>query len=126
MIDAYESKHSVIHQDDDGRFDLDTPDVELIDVLSTDVPPPVFVTADPAQRRRRAERLALASSGLTLVFFSRGWNSLSFHDRAWKLLKFWPTIVEEVGRVAQPTAFEIPPTSNKLRRLGPTCDLRPK
>jgi len=126
MLDAYDANHQIVHQDDDARFEPETTDVELFQRLGRDDPRPVFVTADPAQRRHRNERVALGESGLTVVFFGRGWNHRDFHTRAWQLLRIWPDIVQAVQRVREPGAFEITASGRKVQRLGPTRSLSGK
>lgn len=126
MIAAYDSEHDVTHQDDDARFLPTTSDVDLIETLKLDNPVPVFLTADTNQRRRPEERIALASSGLMLVFFKSGWHQYDAHTQAVKLLERWPDIVRETSRSKEPTAFEISGSGGKVERLCRTIDLLPR
>jgi len=124
MLDAYDAKNTVRHQDDDSRFDKNTTDRELLTTLANEKPRPVFLTADLNMYKRRPdERKALAESRLTVVFLRRRFHHLPFHTQAVKLLKLWPQIVMETGRARQATAFEITPAATKTERLGPTADL---
>jgi hypothetical protein len=123
MLAAYDDGNTIVHQDADNRFTPNTADVELIRALSGDMPPPVFLTADVSQRRDPVERKALADSGLTVVFFRRGWHQLSFHMQAVKLLTLWPDVVRLTTRARVPTAFEISAAARKVDDLGPTAKL---
>jgi hypothetical protein len=123
MLAAFDRLHQVTHQDDDARFDNDTPDVELIRLIAEDDPKPVLITADVTQRKDPIERKALRESQLTVVFLRRGFHQLTFHQQAVKLLTIWPEVVKHVERVREPTAFEISPAARKLDRLGATKDL---
>jgi len=118
MLDAFDARSTVRHQDDDGRFDEQTTDVDLIRGISHDDPRPVFITADfNIYKKRPDERRALAASGLTVVFLRRRFHQLDFHTQAVKLLSIWPTIVKETSRCREPTAFEVTPTAKKLDRI---------
>jgi hypothetical protein len=70
--------------------------------------------------RNPEERRALAMSGLTCVFFRKGFHSLPFHTQAVKLLTIWPEVVRETSRCTEPTAFEVTPAAKKVQRIGPT------
>ena len=124
ILDAYDTDNTIIHQDDDSRFDEATPDTLLIETLASEDPKPVFVTADIRMRRNPVERIALADSDLTVVFLRPAWHDLDFHMQAVKLLKLWPSFVEQVERCREATEFEVTPSAKKLQRLGPTCELK--
>jgi hypothetical protein len=123
MLDAYDRDNTIAHLDGDNRFSPTTPDIDWIQTIAADQPKPVLITADQRMRRDPVERHALAHSGLTIVFLRAGFHKLTFHDQAVKLLTMWPKIVELVGRVAEPTAFEITPAARKVDRLCKTKDL---
>jgi hypothetical protein len=124
MLDAYDGQHTVRHLDDDTRFPKTVSDIDMIHVLSTDNPRPVFVTADVNMRTRiPEERNALAGSELTCVFLRRGFHALPFHTQAVKLLSIWPEIVRETIRCSEPTTFEVAPAAIKVQRLCPTRNL---
>lgn len=121
MLAAYDGENTIVHLKDE--FAENTQDVDFIPELARRDPRPVYLTADLRQRRDRAERAALAESGLTVVFFKNGFNSLPMHDQAVKTLKLWPAIVEATTRARQPTAFEITPAGTKVDRVGLTREL---
>lgn len=106
MLGAFELIHNVIHQDEDGRFENDSEDIEIINTLALESPRPVWITADIAQRRVNAERAALRDSGMTIFFCKR--NNLTPHLQSLKMLAIWPTVVSRAVNVRVPTAFEIP------------------
>ncbi|MFB3892686.1 MAG: hypothetical protein ACE15C_11755 [Phycisphaerae bacterium] len=92
--------------------------------LSSETPKPVLLTADlNIYTRNPVERKALAGSGLTVVFFRRGFHKLDFHTQAVKILTIWPEITRETARCAQPTAFEVTPAARKVQRIGLTANL---
>jgi len=126
VLDAYDVQNTIIHQDDDNRFDQTTQDVVLIETIASDQPSPAFVTADQAMLRRSVERMASANSKLTIIFLRPSWNDLSFHLRTVKLMSLWPSIVQRVERCREPTAFESTSSARKLEQLCLTRDLLPK
>ena len=82
-------------QDDDGRFEIDTPDVDIIRTLAADETYRwVLVSADTRITRRPAERAVLASAGIKFFYCGRAWFKMSTHTQAWKFLRSWPQIVE--------------------------------
>lgn len=124
MLEAYDSVNTVTHQDDDNRFDQNTPDVGLIATLAGERPSPVLLTADEAMQRNVEERSALAGSRLTIVFFRPSWHDLNVHTQACKLLALWPELIKETGRCREPTAFEVTSSARKMERLCLTRELQ--
>lgn len=61
----------------------------------------IVITADLDIVRTRAERPVWKSSGLVGFFLKKGWINLTPWDQAWRLVKWWPTIVEQ-ARLAAP------------------------
>ena len=123
MLDTYDAKNSITHQDDDTRFAQIAADVDIVREIASDTPKPVLVTADEAMQTNTPERAALSASGLTIVFLKGGWHQLDFHVQAVKLLRIWPEIVKQVSRCREPTAFQISPLARKVDRLCRTADL---
>ncbi|NLF31087.1 MAG: hypothetical protein GX591_09400 [Planctomycetes bacterium] len=122
MLNHFDAGHTVSHITEDRRFQHNTPDVDIIASLAAESPRPVFLTADMSMYRKvPVERLALADSGLTIVFFRRNFDNLDFPTRAWKLVKLWPQIIAETTRCRVPTMFEITAKAEKVQSLGPTA-----
>ena len=70
MINHFDRKNNVVHQDDDSRFEDDSEDTFIIEELSRERPKPVWITADLSQRRKRTAScppyIALVESGSEL------------------------------------------------------------
>jgi hypothetical protein len=112
MLRAFDRDNNIDHEDWDKRFSHDAEDTDLIGVVAGDTPKPVWVSADLSQRKNPAERLALARSGMSLVFFRAGFNSaFSFHQQAIKIVTVWPSVVQQCQTTRQPSVFEV---SSKL------------
>lgn len=123
MLDAFDSANKVSHQDDDNRFQEQMKDTDIIRLIASDNPAPVFITSDTSMRRRPEERAALRGSSLTVVFLKRSLANLDFHRQAVKLLKVWPEIVKATKRCKEPTAFEIGPGATKVDLICKTSAL---
>lgn len=119
MIEQYEGGRVVVRfQDDDGRFQIDTPDVEIIRTLATDDTYRwVLVSADTRITRRPAEHAVLASAGIKFFYCGRAWFKMSTHDQAWRFLKSWPDIVERAEN-HRAKVFEIEGANLKVTPVG--------
>lgn len=113
-------EHDVTHQDDDGRFERDDTDVEILAKLQEDAEGLVWVTADLRQKRVKAERAAILQSGVSVVFL-KNFLRLRTDDQALKLVAVWPELCRQCLSRKGPMIFEIPcgsVTSKKVVRLG--------
>jgi len=54
------------------------------------------------------ERAAVREAGLTTFFLARGWRHLDHWDKAYHLVRWWPTIMDIAGTMAPGAAFEVP------------------
>jgi hypothetical protein len=123
MLHAYDGVHTIIHLDDDNRFERDSEDTFIINTVGADTPKPVYFTADLNNRKKPNERAALRDSEMTVVFFKDRFNNIDFHIQAVKLLTLWPIIIRDCERCPEPTAFEISPAANKPNRFCLTREL---
>lgn len=128
MLHGIDREHSIVHQDDDNRFEDTSTDVHIINTLASETPKPVFLTQDIGQKKDPDERKALADSGMSIVFW-RKLSQASHFDQAIRVLAIWPAIVDYCDRCKVPTAFEVPSGKipkdlpRKLDDLGPTQEL---
>lgn len=119
MIGQYEGSQVVVRfQDDDGRFQTNTPDVDIIRTLAADdIYRWVLVSADTRITRRPAEHAVLVGAGIKFFYCGKAWFRMSTHEQAWKFLREWPKIVEAAenhkGKV-----FEIEGANLKVTPVG--------
>jgi len=108
MMDIFEREHTVVHHDDDGRFNPRTPDIEWIKELGKDVPPWVVLTADGRIFKNKVERAALYEARLTFFCMTKTWASgmIDIHEYTWKFIKLWPSIVEK-AKHPTPRIYEV-------------------
>jgi PIN like domain len=95
----------VVHLTD--RFPADTEDRAWIIVLG-DEGGWVVISADRRIHRNRLEREAWRRTGLIVFFLAPQWRRLRHIEIAWRLLRWWPRIDEQVRIVSPPAAFELP------------------
>ncbi len=68
----------------------------------------VVISADRRIYRNRLEREAWRRSRLVVFFLAPQWGKARHIEIAWRLLRWWPRIREQVAIVAAPAAFELP------------------
>lgn len=95
----------VIHLSD--RFSRQIDDRAWIDALAAEGGWTV-ISADRRIYRNRLEREAWRRSRLVVFFLAPQWSKARSTEIAWRLLRWWPRIREQVAIVAAPAAFELP------------------
>jgi hypothetical protein len=88
----------VVHLRD--RFKPDTPDVDWIRTLSEEGGW-ILICGDMNITRTKAERAVWKNAGLVGFFLKKGWINQTPWEQAWRLVKWWPTIVAQ-ARIAAP------------------------
>ena len=78
----------------------------------------VILSGDVSITRKPHERLAWQQSGLTAFFLQRGWMNIGFWDQSWKLVKWWPTIIETAKRFERGHSFSVPVTGSRLTTIA--------
>lgn len=80
----------------------------------------VIISGDLRIFKNRHEREAWRSAGLTTFFLAKGWINHRFWDQAWRLVRWWPMIVEVAELFEPGAAFEVPlqyGARSKLKQL---------
>jgi len=78
----------------------------------------ILVSLDRSQRSSPPERSALQSSGVIAVYLAHAFDSLKLDDQAWRLVKFWPSIVAAARRARRGEHF-IVRIQGKVEKLPP-------
>jgi len=68
----------------------------------------VVISGDRRIHRNRLEREAWRRSRLVVFFLAPQWRRLRNIEIAWRRLRWWPRIDDQVRIVAPPAAFELP------------------
>jgi hypothetical protein len=87
-------------------YPQDTEDAVWLPRLAQDLPDVVIVTADPRIARSPQEPAAWLQSGLTAFFF-KSFADLSRWEQAWRVVKWWPSIVERAQAARRGTGFMV-------------------
>lgn len=119
MIGQYADGHTLArHQDDDGRFEITTPDVDIIHTLSDDDTYRwVLVSLDKRIARRPAEKATLATATIKFFYCGKAWHKMKMHEQAWRFLREWPKIVEMAAN-HKGKVFEIEGANLKVTPVG--------
>ncbi len=67
----------------------------------------VHITLDH-HYRKPVEREAIAKAGLIVFVLNKGWASQPLHEKAARLLRWWPLIVEQASRLTPPATLRVP------------------
>jgi hypothetical protein len=89
------------------RFARNTEDHDWIAALAAEGEW-VVISGDVRIYRNRLEREAWRRSLLTVFFLAPQWSKARNIEKAWRLLRWWLRIREQVALVAPPAAFELP------------------
>lgn len=54
------------------------------------------------------ERAAFLSTDLTMFFLDKSWGSHTLWDKSWRIVRWWPRILEQAKLVKPPAAFVVP------------------
>jgi PIN like domain len=106
-IDKLDRENEIKHHDD-PRFNIRTPDIEWITILSKDDPPWIILSGDGSILTNKAELAALKEAKLTFFCMSKRWSHMDIFEYSWRLIKVWPIIVENSKRsLLRPQIFEV-------------------
>ena len=78
----------------------------------------VILSGDISITRKPHEHLAWQQCGLTAFFLQKGWMGIRFWDQSWKLVKWWPTIIETAKRFETGHLFSVPVKGKKLKTIA--------
>lgn len=106
--------HEIVHLR--SKFPVDTKDVDWIRSLAAERDW-VIVSGDIRISQNEFERKEWLNSGLTAFFFAKGWTTTKLWDQAWRLIKWWPIIVEQAQKIRPGAGFVVPLKSAKLEQL---------
>lgn len=100
------------------KFPESTPDAVWLRQLG-DESGWVVISGDMRILRNRHEREVWRQAGLVAFFLARGWLKARYLEQAYRLIQWWPQIVEQAALVEAGAAFEVPLRlgSGKFRQL---------
>ena len=93
---------SVIHIKE--KFPSDTPDVEWINKLSKEGDW-FIITKDNQIRKKSHERKAWQESHIPIVFLQKSWTNHGLWEMAWRFIKYWPELKENILRNRKAESF---------------------
>lgn len=108
MLAIYEGPtgHDVRHHNDDPRFSATSTDPEILRTLHDEDARWIFVGGDGKILRNKAELAVLADCDLTYLLFANTWCNKKIEDTCWMVVKAWPKVLLELGRLKAPSIVE--------------------
>jgi hypothetical protein len=68
----------------------------------------VIVTGDTRIPKNAQNQDAWRRSNLTAFFLKKGWTNFRLWDQAWRIVRWWPDIMEQAQRVSPGAGFWVP------------------
>jgi len=115
ILDIYDSENEYRQLTDE--FERGTADEIWLPDIAERYPDSILLSGDQRIARDKAQRAILKDSGLSLVYWDKNFAHAQFHEQAWRLLKIWPSVLNEVVPAQQrgkPGVWGIPFRANKL------------
>lgn len=81
----------------------------------------IIISGDVRIAKNSALRRVWLESDLVTFFLASGWMSLTIWDSAWRLIKWWPRIIDTAENFRPPASFLVsvnPPGKGKLRQIS--------
>ena len=88
------------------KFLSDTPDIEWIKKLNQEGGW-FIITKDTHIRKRPHERKVWQESNIPIVFLSGAWTKIDFWSIAWRLIKYWPNLKENIKRCRKNESLDL-------------------
>jgi len=88
------------------KFSSDTPDIEWINKLAKEGGWFV-ITKDNQIRKKPHERYAWQESHIPVVFLHKSWMNYDFWEIAWRFVKYWPNLKENISHNRKIKSFEL-------------------
>lgn len=124
LLDVFDQENEIRALED--RFGQGKPDTDWLSALGEQSPKPVIISGDGRILKNKAELLALRQANLMFVYLAPGWTRLRWEDFAWKIIKAWPSIVQNVNTTMKPTIFEVRVKNLKVERRCLVAELGKK
>lgn len=95
--------HQVIHLTE--KFCRDTPDIDWIQALR-DEGGWIIISQDQF-KKSDLEKQALRSCGLVVFCLGKNWSKMKYWDKAYQLVRWWPSIINQAERISGGAAFRV-------------------
>jgi len=88
------------------KFPPNTPDIEWITKLSKEGKW-FIITQDNQIRKRSLEKKAWRESHIPIIFLQKSWIKLNLWEMAWRLIKYWPELKENINLNRKNESFQL-------------------
>ncbi|MCH8841694.1 MAG: hypothetical protein IID61_01845 [SAR324 cluster bacterium] len=79
----------------------------------------VLLTRDDNLRKLKLQRDAWRQKGIIGFFFAKQWGEAPHNEQAWRLVRWWPTLIELADRAEPGFGYRVPWRGEPKRRLKP-------
>jgi hypothetical protein len=98
-----DANHTVHHIRD--KFSADIADTDWLAHLAAEGGWAIL-SGDLRITRNQHERDAWLSSGMVAFFTSRSWSKLPYWEKTWRIVRWWPNILQQANLVTAPAGFD--------------------
>ena len=88
------------------KFSSDTSDIEWIKKLNQEGGW-FIITKDTHIRKRPHERKVWQESNIPIVFLPNTWTNFTFWDIAWRLIRHWPNLKDNINHLGKRESLEL-------------------
>jgi len=99
-VDGYTVCHLI------DKFPPNTPDIDWITALKEEKN--WVVVSQDRFTKGRVEKQILRECGLVVFCLAKHWSGESYWNKAYQLVRWWPSIIEQSERISGGAAFEVP------------------
>ncbi len=79
----------------------------------------VLLTRDVRMSKLKLQRDAWRNKGIIGFFFAKQWGEAEHNEQAWRLVRWWPVLVELTERADRGFGYRIPYQGEPKRNLKP-------
>ena len=95
------------------KFDPSTSDLEWITELKKEKD--WIIISQDRFAKNKLEKEAFYKSDLLAFVLTKGWSQQKYWEKAHKIIRIWPTIIDQANLVKSGGVFEVPLTGTKVK-----------
>ncbi|MCH7808489.1 MAG: hypothetical protein IIB60_04635 [Planctomycetes bacterium] len=122
LLEAFDPTHQI--RSYENYFEEGVPDTTWIGEIAKWSEKPAVLCGDGRILTNPAELAALREANLMFVVLGKRWTDLNWPTFAWKIIKVWPQIVQEVHTTRRPTLFRVTVKNLKVELVRAISELR--
>lgn len=113
MLRPFDDRHRI--QPFLEQFPRGTPDETWIPLVGARHPKPIIVSGDGRILTNNVQRQLLRESGCIYVHLLPGWTNTPWETYAWKIVKYWPEVIQRCAAAHPRTVLSLGTTGHMNR-----------